>query len=195
MVKIRMYPAKNGDAFLVLETGQASTAILIDGGYGETFHTYFRGDLKALAASGNKLDLVIASHIDADHVVGLLEFFKFNGNASTPSLIEVDSVWHNSVRSIYGKGSITVGSEDLFILQAAASRGYPAVSISETVREISAGEGSSLGAALLAGNYHWNEGEGRRSLSADVCLGVRCPVPFDHKRALRIAPASFAATL
>lgn len=173
MVKIRMYPAKNGDAFLVLATSPTNTAILIDGGYGETFHTYIRGDLQALAANGNKLDLVIASHIDADHVVGLIEFFKFNGNSSTPSLIAVDSVWHNSVRSI-SEGSFTnVGSEDLSILKAAASRGYPASSRSETVREISAGQGSTLGAALLAGNYHWNDGEGKTSVSSDAGLGVR----------------------
>ncbi len=31
--------------------------------------------------------------------------------------------------------------------------------------------------------------------SGDNCLIPRCPVPFDHKCALRIAPASFAAIL
>jgi len=72
MIEIKSYPAKNGDGFLV-KASASPFAMLIDGGYAETFHRHIRCDLENLAASNYALDLVVATHIDVDHHSGLLD--------------------------------------------------------------------------------------------------------------------------
>ncbi|MFZ6675451.1 AVAST type 1 anti-phage system MBL fold metallo-hydrolase Avs1a [Undibacterium sp. Xuan67W] len=167
-----MYPASNGDAFLLRSTGAEKTAILIDGGFGKTFHEFIKPDLSDLVRSGYSLDLVIASHIDEDHVVGLLEFFKFNGNSATPALIPVGTVWHNSVRGLSAPATVT-DKGDLSILTTAAGSGYPATSGASGIKEVSAAQGSSLAALLLAGQYHWNDGDGCSCIVTDVAAASR----------------------
>ena len=49
MPYLKMFPARNGDAFLLRENVIQPTAILIDGGYASTFTTYINPVLKHLA--------------------------------------------------------------------------------------------------------------------------------------------------
>lgn len=167
-----MYPAKNGDAFLLKSSQAERCAILIDGGFCETYRAFIKPDIEAIAATGFRIDLVIASHIDADHVGGLLEFFKNNGHSSTPELIEVGVVWHNSVRSISAKVD-AIAKYDLPIVQSIAQRGYPSSEDDLSIREISATQGSSLAALLLAGQYKWNEGSGQTCIETRASLRIR----------------------
>jgi len=67
-----MYPANNGDAFLLVATVPKTVTILIDGGYASTYKKYISKDLISLAAQGHCLYLVVATHIDADHIMGLI---------------------------------------------------------------------------------------------------------------------------
>ena len=92
MPYLKMYPARNGDAFLIRENLAKPTAILIDGGYASTFQEYILLDLTNLAHHGYSLDLVVATHIDTDHIAGLLAFFKCNGNSQAPKIIPVKDV-------------------------------------------------------------------------------------------------------
>jgi len=169
-----MYPAKNGDAFLIRENVTKPTAMLIDGGYASSFQACVSPDLTHLAQLGYSLDLVVATHIDADHLSGLLAFFKLNGNAEAPKIIQVGDVWHNSLRSLLvmavADGNMTPEDEDLLV--EIRRRGYPipAEPMVSPV-EISARQGSSLAALLLGGGYRWNTGDGTRSInSADTRL-------------------------
>ena len=169
MSYLRMYPAINGDAFLIIENSIKPLAILIDGGYAATFHGYISPDLKQLARLGYSLDMVVSTHIDADHIAGLLAFFKLNGNSQAPEIIKVGDVWHNSLRSIgpmtVATGNTTPGDKDL--LDEIRRRGYPIPPepLAEPV-EISARQGSSLAALLLGGGYRWNTGDGTRSINS-----------------------------
>ena len=52
-----MYPAKNGDAFLVDAGG---TYILIDAGFARTYQAFIATDLAQLVVDGSRLDLVFA---------------------------------------------------------------------------------------------------------------------------------------
>lgn len=174
MPDIKMYPANNGDAFLIRENTTKPTAILIDGGYASTFQTYICPDLTHLAQLGYSLDLVVATHIDADHIAGLLSFFKLNGNSQTPKIIPVEDVWHNSLRSLavttVTDGNVAPDDEDLLV--EICHRGYP-MPVKPVVEpvEISARQGSSLAALLLGGGYRWNTGDGTQSInSADTSL-------------------------
>ena len=170
-----MYPAKNGDAFLIRDEAIQPTAILIDGGYASTFHDYISPDLKHLTTFDYTLDLVIATHIDADHISGLLSFFKLNGNSHAPKIIRVKNVLHNSLRSLASStvdGCETASDVDKELILEIRRRGYPRPSepMVEPV-EISARQGSSLAALLLGGEYHWNSGNGTLGInSADTPL-------------------------
>jgi beta-lactamase superfamily II metal-dependent hydrolase len=160
-VFVKMYPAKNGDAFLIRTGGEARTAILIDGGYVSTFNEYISQDLKALAASGYQLDLVVATHVDADHISGLLALIRANGNANDPKIIRVKNVLHNSLRSITGKQKALarVSQSDQDLIAEIRRRGYP-VPFGSSPEEVGARQGSSLASLLFAGQYRWNKDEG-----------------------------------
>lgn len=185
MPYLKMYPARNGDAFLIRENAIRPTAILIDGGYASTFQTYIYPDLTHLAQLGYSLDLVVATHIDADHVAGLLAFFKVNGNSQAPNIIKVENIWHNSLRSLRSTSvaDSNTSPDDEDLLVEIRRRGYPMPieSAAESV-EISARQGSSLAALLLGGGYCWNIGDGIRSINSsnssffELCPEVRLRV-------------------
>ena len=120
MMRLKMYPAKNGDAFLVDAGG---TYILIDAGFASTYQDFIAKDLAQLAKDGSRLDLVICTHIDADHIGGLLEFFSLNGTPAT-RVIEVDAVWHNSLRSLPAPTAVPDGLDDRMVLEAIRRRGF-----------------------------------------------------------------------
>ena len=83
MLKIRFLPAFNGDCILITTD---KFNILIDGG---TKKTYSLSLSKALDEV-NQLDLVILTHIDSDHIMGLIEMFNDNKTV-------VKKVWFNSL--------------------------------------------------------------------------------------------------
>src|SRR5687767_12062628 len=97
---VKMYPARNGDAFLVTAEDDVPIAVLVDGGYHSTVREHVIPDLRDLAGRGREIDLAVATHVDADHVSGLLRLFEANGHASAPQVIRIREVWHNSLRSI-----------------------------------------------------------------------------------------------
>jgi beta-lactamase superfamily II metal-dependent hydrolase len=160
-VFVKMYPAKNGDAFLIKAESDTRTAILIDGGYVSTFNQYISQDLMALADSGYQLDLVVATHVDADHVSGLLAFIRANGNANHPKIITVKNVLHNSLRSITGEqnANSSLSQSDQDLITEIRRRGYP-VPFRTSPADVGARQGSSLASLLFAGQYRWNSAEG-----------------------------------
>lgn len=57
------------------------------------------------------------THIDADHIGGLLEFFSSNG-PQPRSIVEVDRVWHNSLRSMPLQPGGEEGVQGKLVLEA-----------------------------------------------------------------------------
>ena len=70
---INILPAFNGDCILIdtYDSENNQYTILIDGGTRKTFD-----ELKKKLKDYKKIDLVILTHIDGDHINGLLRFFK-----------------------------------------------------------------------------------------------------------------------
>src|SRR5215210_7771615 len=99
MFKLHVVQAQFGDS-LILEFGTAAKRrfILIDGGPPDTFNNDLDAALQSIVQSG-KLDVVILSHIDNDHIVGLLDLLaaleedKANGQ---PPRVAIAGLWHNS---------------------------------------------------------------------------------------------------
>lgn len=166
MPKLKMYAAKNGDAFLVQAS---STHILIDAGYASTFNDYILADLRQVARAGDALDLLICTHIDKDHIGGLLEFLSSNGPQGARSIIEVKEVWHNSLRSLPS----TLGAPDTLsdrqLLEAVQRRGFLLPSPpGPVVNPISAKQGSSLAKLLKEQGYLWNSGDGTTCMTSGL---------------------------
>lgn len=97
-MKIKVLKANNGDSFLLswLHEGVLRN-ILVDGGKSST---YKQGSIKKdlfktlfdIKEKGQKIDLLVLTHVDDDHIGGLLKAFKSNG-----LLRELcDKVWFNS---------------------------------------------------------------------------------------------------
>ena len=91
-IKITMLPARAGDCLLI-EFIKEDYRILIDGGYADTYDKYLRQKLVSLAEQGKKINLMVITHIDADHIGGILAFLKENGSANESTIIQVDEVW------------------------------------------------------------------------------------------------------
>lgn len=169
MVEIKSYPAKNGDAFLV-KVSPDPFAMLIDGGYADTFRRYIKSDLENLAACGYSLDLVVATHIDADHISGLLSFFLLNGTAQAPDIIPVHEVLHNSLRSLAAptKERVVMRQDDEAILRDICLQGYQQPKeVNSSEQEISARQGISLARLLCERGYQWNTHTGETPIGGD----------------------------
>ena len=158
MVQLKSYPARNGDAFLV-KASVDPFAFLIDGGYSDTFHRYIKSDLEDLATNGYALDLVVATHIDADHISGLLSFFSLNGSAQEPAFIPVREVLHNSLRSLatLNGNKAAMRQDDKALLRDIRQQGFQqSKKANSQGQEISARQGNSLAQLLCEGGYQWN---------------------------------------
>lgn len=161
-----MYPAGNGDAFLISSNG---TNLLIDAGYASTFNKHILNDLYHLASKGECLDLLITSHIDADHISGVIRFLSLNGDSAHPKIIPIHGIWHNSLRSLTTQGLSALNSDDFDILNAIRQRGHSAAldDVGELTSEISARQGSSLATLIYQGKYLWNGADGSTSVSVE----------------------------
>lgn len=164
-MRIKMYPAQNGDAFL-LSTNR--TNILIDGGYPSTFNSYIHKDLRELAARNACLNLVIITHIDADHIGGIIRLLASNGDSNVKNIISIEDVWHNSLRSLTSVNQTALPPEDLEVIDAIIKRGHPKeFSSLPGFNEISARQGSTLATLIKAGGYVWNRTDGTQSICTD----------------------------
>lgn len=159
MLRLKMYPARNGDAFLIDASGKH---ILVDAGFASTYRDFIAADLVNLAAVGGRLSLAVCTHIDADHIGGLLEFFSLNGPPDRRG-IEVDAVWHNSLRSLPPLTGTPSSASDQAIFEAIQRRGFQR-GLSTTPNIINARQGSSLAKLLRQNAYAWNARDGARSI-------------------------------
>jgi hypothetical protein len=90
MFKIKFLPARFGDAIWIeYGTGSVTHRVLIDGGTGGT-RTHIRDELDALAAEQRRLDLVVVTHVDRDHIEGILKLLS----EEVPG-IQIDDFWFN----------------------------------------------------------------------------------------------------
>jgi beta-lactamase superfamily II metal-dependent hydrolase len=143
MFKIHVVQADFGDC-LILEFGTPAKPryILIDGGPDHIYDRFLRPELQKIAGQGGKLDAVILSHIDNDHVIGLLDFLaelKEQKDGAKAEYIGVKALWHNTFSRTIGQGNdIEVRLKSMMAAAAAASLTMTATDM--TVKGVGEGE-------------------------------------------------------
>ena len=70
-MKLTVFQSEKGDC-LLLTSQNARRRILVDGGMRASYQTFVAPALGDLASRGEALDLVYVSHIDQDHIAGVL---------------------------------------------------------------------------------------------------------------------------
>lgn len=162
--------AFHGDALLLhAGTADAPKLVLIDGGPSGTYDASLQPRLEQLrlerAAGGAlQIDLAMVSHIDDDHVHGMIDL----GSAlvelhddSRPLPYDVHTLWHNSFDDTIG--------DDADALTAAAI-----ATLAQPVGDPKADELRAAGLAVVA-----SVGQGRKLRDQAAQLGWRVNTPFD----------------
>jgi beta-lactamase superfamily II metal-dependent hydrolase len=115
-MQLTMFQSAKGDCLLLSDTA-GKTRILVDGGMPDAYKTHVAPALAKLRSAKKNINLVYVSHIDQDHIGGVLrmlddevlwrvhEHQKKNGNAShkapkTPRPPVIDAIWHNAFHDI-----------------------------------------------------------------------------------------------
>lgn len=98
--ELNILPAYNGDSILIrtLNENQEEFVILIDGGTPSTFEYSLKKNLNGVKT----INLLILTHIDSDHIGGLIKFFK----NSLIDKIEIDEIWINQPLTEFNQTSI-----------------------------------------------------------------------------------------
>ena len=168
---IDMFPAENGDAFLIRFDNKKN--ILIDMGYVGTYKKYIKDRLLKIKNENQCIDLLIITHIDEDHIEGAIEFFKENGNANKPNIIEVKEVWYNSYRHLqFNKNKVSnITNFERTQLEEIKLSNSRVISkeINET-SQVSAKQGSTLSGYLYGLGYinnKWNSSFNGKAVNLD----------------------------
>src|SRR5690242_15283230 len=119
-MKLRVFHSDKGDCLLV--TGQDGGKILSDGGMRESFVEHVAKHL----ANEDTIDLLCVSHVDDDHIAGVLELLdnamawkvfkhhKASGDndfnqPDVPEPPKIKRIWHNAFHDQIGKNAGEIG--------------------------------------------------------------------------------------
>jgi glyoxylase-like metal-dependent hydrolase (beta-lactamase superfamily II) len=119
MFRLTMLPAEDGDCLLLdYGTEEEQYHVLIDGGRTSTYEAA-RPFLETIRKRGERIDLLVLTHIDADHIEGLLPLI------ADPCLpVDVAEVWYNGFAQLSGLEHYGPEQGDAFS-EALARRGWP----------------------------------------------------------------------
>lgn len=116
-MRFEFLPAFKGDSFLIHGgTEDEPVLIVVDGGPKGTYEQHLRKRLMAIREERDLqqeeplvIDLVIVSHVDDDHINGLIDLFEEMREAviaGRQPLFEVRELWHNSFDEIIRNGEV-----------------------------------------------------------------------------------------
>lgn len=100
MLRLHTVQAEYGDC-LILEFGTSSKPkfILIDGGPAEVYESHLRPELEKICQKNGRIELAVLSHVDDDHITGLLDLMadlRQERDSGAQELVKIGGLWHNS---------------------------------------------------------------------------------------------------
>ena len=108
--RIEMLPALHGDCLFVEYGDSARTRrLLIDGGPIATYK-HLEARLDALPAGDRRFELVVMSHVDTDHVEGIVRLL-----ANQPLPIRIIDLWFNGWNHLSSGGRVLGGKQGEFL--------------------------------------------------------------------------------
>lgn len=106
MFRLKVMQARHGDC-LILEYGSQCERhyLLVDGGPSKVYEDHLREELACIRDRGGRISLAVLSHVDDDHVNGLLDLLhdlieqRREGEQETTA---IEGLWHNSFGQTLG---------------------------------------------------------------------------------------------
>jgi Metallo-beta-lactamase superfamily len=158
-MRIEVFQSDKGDCLLI--SGRDGTRMLADAGMSSSYSEHVAPALGRIAGKGGELDLVYVSHIDRDHIGGVLQlmedhvawrvrdFQHESGNDDFPDPPrprppKVNRLWHNAFHDVIADNAGPV--EEMLATTAAlleAGEGDERL-IAETQRELAASVGDGI---------------------------------------------------
>ena len=161
-MRLTAFQSDKGDCLLLTDTAK-TRHILVDGGMSVSYNAHVAAAMGKLAVAGKALDLVYISHIDQDHIGGVLKMLndeaawrvhkfqkKHKNKKSKPPAVarppKVREIWHNGFHEQLDKNSrpiedalaavapILVGSELAELRSEALRQSNLMTSIGEAIR-------------------------------------------------------------
>lgn len=183
MVSLKIFPASYGDCFLIkIKTEVSHINILIDGGLKNTYKNSLKCALIELGKCGEKLDLVINTHIDSDHIGGLISFL--NDNIKN-NFIQIGDIWFNGLEQVvlnYPKIDSSIPNNDEKIINEFLKKGYE--DDFQEQEEISFKDNISFSSLIISGKYNHNkinnsqaitDSLNKINLTSDVSIKILSP--------------------
>lgn len=147
-MKLTVFQSGKGDCMML--TGSDGRRMLIDGGMSDAYSKHVAPALGKLREDGEVIDVVYLSHIDEDHIAGILklmndevdwrihEFQLQNGNPhhkepEAPRPAEVKAIWHNAFHDLVDDNDGEI--EDMLAASAAVLSGSSNKAVKELVAE------------------------------------------------------------
>ena len=163
MFRLHVLQARYGDC-LLLEFGTDAEPhyVLVDGGPPRTYENHLRAELQRMAtrqeAETLALDLVVLSHVDNDHIVGLLDLtseLREQRARSEAEIVGIGALWHNAFEDTIGRGN----DVEARLASAMAGASQATMSLTSTGIAIQGiGEGRQLRRDALLLGVPLNEG-------------------------------------
>ena len=143
MLHIKLFPAEYGDCIILSIGKESQYNILIDGGLSKTYHKYIKAEIQHIKELGQKIGLMVCTHMDNDHICGLIQVLKgTNFNF-------IENVWYNGFLQIvnsrfYSQKENIFTEKDNKILDEIISQGM----LLDVDQEVGINEGMSLGVLI-----------------------------------------------
>ncbi|WP_417783977.1 ComEC/Rec2 family competence protein [Terasakiella pusilla] len=104
MLTIEMLPASYGDCIWIKYGNPVSPSqVLIDAGLASTYKDQLKPRLKELQRDQRKFDLIVATHIDNDHIAGMEKLLKDRDRLG----LKMDDFWYNALTHLPKKIYVT----------------------------------------------------------------------------------------
>lgn len=143
-MKIDVLPAQNGDCFLVEYI--PNRYILIDGGYADTYRNCLLPKLKSIAEVGGVVDAIVVTHIDSDHISGIIKMLEED---DLP--VRVGGIWYNGYRHVQS-GAIVSEEKETVIHRSICKENQ-----TDEAKPISAKQGCTLSRLIAVNELPWNK--------------------------------------